>query len=255
MPNLNALKHGLRSETAVLPGENPAEFDALVDGWFSHYKTGDDEIASALVTELARAHWSLKRAVKRVEEVEGSLPGDAAHWTDDQQKRFSTFLRYRTAAERSFLRFYKEVEAYYDKQFKKEQARERAFARMAAIEARFLRELERRKIVQDYTLVQHADITVATDGSCTTTCVPSNERLIDRAAGMKSQPILVIRYLHFDNGIPPAYSWLAPNHVQKETGQICKQTLEYQDWLELIRQEQANPGGHLQPRSRLDGGL
>lgn len=106
-------KHGLRSEKTILRDEDAAEFDALVNCWFNHYAPGDDEIGAALVAQLARAHWFLKRAVHRLEEIEYELPGNAHCWTADMEKRFANFLRYKTAAERSFLRFYKDVETYY----------------------------------------------------------------------------------------------------------------------------------------------
>ncbi len=69
----------------------------------------------ALVEDLARAHWFLKRASKRLEEIEYELPSNAYHWTNSHQQLFANFSRYKTAAERSFLRYVKEIESQLDK--------------------------------------------------------------------------------------------------------------------------------------------
>lgn len=245
--SLNALKHGLRSEKTILRDEDPAEFEALVDCWFNHYKPDDDEVAVSLVAELARSHWLLKRAVKRVEEVEFNLPANADHWTDDHQRRFANFLRYKTTAERTFLRFYKEVESYYDKQFKKEQLKDRAFARRAAIEARFLREVERQKALKEVRLAQWADVTTDASGNCVTTCVPTNQQLLDKAAEAPSEPLFVVRCLDFRGIVPPEYSWLNPDHVQQAGHATARQILWYNDWLKTIEHEAETRAGHLGP--------
>ncbi|HWF07831.1 MAG TPA: hypothetical protein VG297_05165, partial [Bryobacteraceae bacterium] len=218
-----------------------------VDCWLNHYKPEDDEVAAALVAELARSHWFLKRAVKRVEEVEFNLPANADHWTDDQQKRFANFLRYKTTAERSFLRFYKEVESYYDKQSKKEQIKVRASARRAAIEARFLREVERLKTFQDLRLTQWADVTTDASGNCVTTCVPTNQQLLDKVAESPSEPVFVVRFLNFHGPLPSEYAWLNPNHLQQAGHTTAKQILWYQDWRKLIGLEAETRAGHLGP--------
>lgn len=245
--SLNALKHGLRSEKTILRDEDPAEFDVLVDCWFNHYKPEDDEVAAALVAELARSHWLLKRALKRVEEVEFNLPTNADHWTDDHQRRFANFLRYKTTAERAFLRFYKEVESYYDKQFKKEQLKHRAAVRRAAIEARFLRVLERQKTF----LAQWADITTDASGNCVTTCVPSDQQLLDKVTEASREPVFVVRFLAFDGPVPPEYSWLNPDQLQQTGCAAVRQLLWYEDWLKIIKHEAATRSGHLDPSTKI----
>jgi hypothetical protein len=110
--SLNALKHGCRSEKTVLRDEDPAEFEATVAAWFHLYEPRD-LVAITLVEKTARAHWFLKRASKRLEEVEWELPANAWHWTDEHQKLYTNFSRYKTTAERSFLRFFKELQIYY----------------------------------------------------------------------------------------------------------------------------------------------
>src|SRR5437016_4707643 len=57
---LNGLKHGLCAKTIVVPGENPAEFEALLEAYRVEYKaaTPTDEF---LVRQLAMADWRLLR--------------------------------------------------------------------------------------------------------------------------------------------------------------------------------------------------
>src|SRR6266851_5868443 len=57
---LNGLKHGLCAETIVVPGEDPAEFQAMLDAYRAEYHpaTPTDEF---LVRQLAMADWRLLR--------------------------------------------------------------------------------------------------------------------------------------------------------------------------------------------------
>ncbi|MGI9071987.1 MAG: hypothetical protein ACR2JB_11905, partial [Bryobacteraceae bacterium] len=101
----NSFKHGCRSAKTVLPYEDPDAFEATVQGWLTAYNP-DTQPAITLVENLARAHWVLKRNKKRLEEVEWELPANASNWTDEHHKQYSTTNRYKTTAERSFLRYF-----------------------------------------------------------------------------------------------------------------------------------------------------
>jgi len=109
--SMNRLVHGCRSQKLVLRHEDPAEFEATMRGWFEHYAP-QDEVAVALVEELAKAHWFLKRAQKRLAEVEWELPMNAYHWTDTHQRLLGNFTRYKVSAERSFQRYLRDLEAH-----------------------------------------------------------------------------------------------------------------------------------------------
>jgi len=109
--SMNRLVHGCRSQKLVLRHEDPAEFEATIRGWFEHYAP-QDEVAVALVEELAKAHWFLKRAQKRLAEVEWELPMNAYHWTDTHQRLLANFTRYKVSAERTFQRYLKDLEAH-----------------------------------------------------------------------------------------------------------------------------------------------
>src|SRR5260370_22729973 len=57
---LNGLKHGLCAETLVVPGEDPAEFEAMLEAYRAEYQpaTPTDEF---LVRQFAMADWRLLR--------------------------------------------------------------------------------------------------------------------------------------------------------------------------------------------------
>src|SRR6267378_373022 len=62
---LNGLKYGLYAETLILPGEDPAEFDAMLDRLDAEHQpaTPTEEI---FVSQLAMASWRRAR-VQRME--------------------------------------------------------------------------------------------------------------------------------------------------------------------------------------------
>src|SRR6266446_7479299 len=62
---LNGLKHGLCAETIVVPGEDPAEFEALLEDYRAEYQPATPS-AEFLVRQLAMADWRLLR-LHRVE--------------------------------------------------------------------------------------------------------------------------------------------------------------------------------------------
>ncbi|HWF48240.1 MAG TPA: hypothetical protein VG168_14620 [Bryobacteraceae bacterium] len=107
----NANKHGCRSKTLILRHEDPAEYEALHKSWWDEYQPlGQRE--ETLVQLLIDNHWFLKRASKRLEQVEEALPENVHEWKDADTKMLSTFQRYKTTAERAFYKAFREVEAY-----------------------------------------------------------------------------------------------------------------------------------------------
>ena len=60
---MNGLKHGLRAEHVVLPGEDPAEFEAERQAWF-HDWNPRSHTRAVLVERAAVASWRLRRSVK-----------------------------------------------------------------------------------------------------------------------------------------------------------------------------------------------
>src|SRR5262249_10979299 len=59
----NALKHGLRAKTPVLPGEDPDAFRGRLDAWTADLKPRDD-VDRFLLTRAVHASWMLDRAAR-----------------------------------------------------------------------------------------------------------------------------------------------------------------------------------------------
>ncbi len=59
----NGLKHGLRAEHVILPGEDPAAFEAERQAWF-HDWNPPSHTRAVLVERAAVASWRLRRSVK-----------------------------------------------------------------------------------------------------------------------------------------------------------------------------------------------
>src|SRR6266702_3119555 len=57
---LNGLKHGLCAETIVVPGEDPAEFEAMLEAYRAEYQPATPS-AEFLVRQVAMADWRLLR--------------------------------------------------------------------------------------------------------------------------------------------------------------------------------------------------
>jgi hypothetical protein len=239
----NSFKHGCRSEKTVLRHEDPAEFEATVQGWLTHYLP-DTQPAITLVENLARAHWALNRNEKRLEEVEWELPANAYHWTDAHHKLYAVTNRYKTTAERSFIRYFKEVEAHYHRLHRDDHVRQLAFAKLASIEFKRLDKADETALEQ-IRVEQVVEVEVE-HGECITTCYPSNEEVIDAVAKRPAPPLYIARLMMFTNGFVPAeYAWARP--VRIEEGEIPRkmQRVLWQHWLELIERE--NCTGHIGP--------
>ena len=63
--SFNALKHGLDAQSVIIPGEDPAEYDALVDHYHREFRP-ESPSATFHVNAMIRADWH-KRRLQRVE--------------------------------------------------------------------------------------------------------------------------------------------------------------------------------------------
>ncbi len=109
---MNRLTHGCRSETTILRHEDHAEYTALIQGWLDQYNP-QNPAERVLVDQTAHAQWFLMRNQRRFDEVDYEKNLNFRNWTDDQNHEYELALRYKTAAERAFLRWFKELESYY----------------------------------------------------------------------------------------------------------------------------------------------
>ncbi len=95
----NLTKHGLASGTVIIPGEDPAAFEALLTDLLEEHQpaTVSEEI---LINEMAQSHWLTQRAIR--------FQNDCFTAEGVDQKQLALFLRYQTTHER---RFYKALSA------------------------------------------------------------------------------------------------------------------------------------------------
>jgi low affinity Fe/Cu permease len=91
----NRLSHGLSGQTAVLPGEDAAEFQSLLDSLMDEYQAATPT-ELILVQKMAQHYWMAQRAVL----LQNQLL--AAGEANLDAKRFGLFLRYQTTHDRAF---------------------------------------------------------------------------------------------------------------------------------------------------------
>ena len=107
----NATRHGLTSRHIVLPGEDPAEYDALRDSLVKHYRPAN-ETERTLVEEVAAGSWRLSRARRHETAILKKLICDGSDNPEEsfallfveQPKQVERLLRYITTIERSYYR-------------------------------------------------------------------------------------------------------------------------------------------------------
>src|SRR5688572_18909003 len=73
----NSYKHGLTSKQIVMPGEDPAEYDALRENILKQYAPAN-ETERTLVEEVAAGSWRLARARRHETAILKKLIGDSA---------------------------------------------------------------------------------------------------------------------------------------------------------------------------------
>ena len=127
--SLNALKHGLTAEQAVIPGEDPDAFDESVRSFFDHLQPVGP-LETQLVEQIAMASWRLSRlraletglfTLRLIDEEKwidehytGLTTQDrlAYVFQDDCGRRdaFTNLARYETRVERAFYRALHELQ-------------------------------------------------------------------------------------------------------------------------------------------------
>ena len=113
----NSRKHGLCSRQIVLPGEDPAEYDALRENLFEHYAPAN-ETERTLVEEVTSGSWRLARARRHETAILKKLIGDNCKNPDqafaklfiEKPKEVARLLRYITTIERAYYRALNKLE-------------------------------------------------------------------------------------------------------------------------------------------------
>jgi hypothetical protein len=89
----NNFRHGLASSQILIPGEDPAEFEAMRDGFLADQKP-TNMIEAALVNNMATHCWLAQRAI-RLQTVAFAESGV-------DEKKLALYLRYQTTHDRAF---------------------------------------------------------------------------------------------------------------------------------------------------------
>jgi hypothetical protein len=119
----NAAKHNCTSTSLIVPGENQAEFDTLLESLIAEYRP-ETEMQQIRVNEAARATWELQRAHREFDKSQVRLYGEQPNmcdWSPKQQAEEVRMSRYRTRAERAYHRALHSVECLRTMRLRAEQ--------------------------------------------------------------------------------------------------------------------------------------
>lgn len=112
--NNNALTHGGTSRKLILPGENRADFEALLDGLRSEYHP-ETQQHQLFIEQLAMGHWLLWRRQRAYNAIEAavydSADDDPELLNEDHFRRLNLAERYKVAAERALKRAFQNAES------------------------------------------------------------------------------------------------------------------------------------------------
>ena len=103
----NAIRHGvLAHNTIILPGEQQSDYEEMFSGWVNEFQPAG-YAEERLVKLLIRNDWALQRAMRAHDEAEAAVFGqDPKEWSEEERAHLQNLQRYKTTAERSFLRFW-----------------------------------------------------------------------------------------------------------------------------------------------------
>jgi hypothetical protein len=212
-------RHGCTSKRLLLPGEDAAQWEALLEDLIEEY--GPETAADRqLVHEAARSVWVLNRNNLRYDEIEQTLYKEQSNstlWTEEQWRRLELRTRYRTTAERSWMRAVRGLEHVRRNRVAEDVAR----ARRAKLEAEtnaIQREApvpqpkkERAESSLEWPkpelqgLHQRIVVTVLDDNTAVVG-YPANDQIAAMAEGVDERA-QVVRTFEFPNGVPMEYAW------------------------------------------------
>ena len=124
----NAMRHGLTSKHIVLPGEDPAEYDAHRESLIAEYEPAG-ETEHTLVEEIASSGWRLLRARRFETAVLKKILGDSADQAAafaeaflEKPKELDRLQRYVTTIERAYFRALNKLEKLQNERREKERS-------------------------------------------------------------------------------------------------------------------------------------
>jgi hypothetical protein len=254
----NATRHGCTSKALLLPDEDAAEWDALVERWMADYRPDSATFADQ-VRRAAEAEWQYLRATRRYNQAEHESferNADPVRWTAKEHRLLDLFGRYRTTAQRWFHRERQAAEMLRKARVAAEVRAEEASKKAADLEEREHKpekaqresgEAERPRSAvgeKQGAIVQDVEVWVDEQGRTVTVKVPPDED-VRRRAERQTPPVLIRRPVYFRGAIPPEYAWIAKNPEAVKPGSRFYITMPFEEW-ELVAAREAERGdGHL----------
>ncbi len=266
----NATKHGLLAKRyLILADETREQYEETRKGWLENYEPADYHEAR-LVDQLILNDWLLKRANRRLLDVEAALTGEeetcqAAGWTAEQEHKIELMLRYKTTQERAFYRSLNAVEGLRkdllreknastklaDQLRKENEDLRKEMATMVpaapAAKAKASGQKTSKKAKQVAVIEQWVEIGVEASGQTVTALHPSNEMLMQQAEKKDPAPEMVYRRMHFTGCVPHEYWWATSNESIRAAGGIGIQRMTFETWRQQIEKEKQLGTEHLLP--------
>ena len=103
---LNGITHGASAQELFIKGEDPADFDRLLESNFRYYKPTTENEAE-LIIDLTQARWIFHRRRRIADEIDFNLhtaKPDPIDWTTADLNHSNRFDRYVTTAHRAYQR-------------------------------------------------------------------------------------------------------------------------------------------------------
>ncbi|HEX4809227.1 MAG TPA: hypothetical protein VH325_09870 [Bryobacteraceae bacterium] len=220
--SLNEVKHGCRSQQQLLPHEDPNEWIKLRDVYMAEYDPQTPFLLE-LMEEAVREHWFFKRNKINLHLVQIDLPEDVRDWTSENHHQIALFMRYRTAAERSFNRALARLRSFNKDRQSSESVKEPKAPKQGKGEP---------VVIEQWVEIRRID------NQPVTQFYPSNEEMQKRIETAKPKPDLVYRRLFFPDGVPIQYQWTRPRKGQSANGGLAMQRMTVETWLSLRKEEQ-----------------
>ncbi len=102
--SLNAVKHGCRAKTVILPGEKQSDFDATWERWMTEFQP-DTDAGVHFVEQIVLNDWFFQRTLKRYNQMEEKLvQKNFVDWTPEDHKQLQLSNRYKGEAQRALDR-------------------------------------------------------------------------------------------------------------------------------------------------------
>ena len=250
----------------ILPDETQEEYELVRRKWIGEFEP-DGYLEERLVEILIENDWSLKRAVRRLNQAESV----AENVTPKQREKY--------AAERAFYRslnavyqLRKDLMKFDEKRSRelekenrklKEELEKRPPAPIGSVQTKaagsaktgepktpaqqlFRGQKHPKKRQKIAILDQWAEIETV-DSKTVTTLYPPNDELIKEGQAMLPPPEMVYRRLHFVGPVPPEYYWTTDDEQKREIGGLGTQRMMVDTWLEAIEREMESGTGHIGP--------